>query len=368
MFEALTLNSKNRFDSIGTFSESLLFYQKSILILGPGSLTDAIRYCGYENLVELVKSGQLELKYAKHALGGGNQQDNLYHVSAFSSEKHHKNLLINQAVEEIYGRNIKSNNIRKHLHKLILSHDYSTNYNEILSKELRNVDNIKAAISVESKGKIEIEDIKIASEEVSKGLYNIESNIDNQTIAKAVALIAFGSGDLFDAQMNNSALALSNNNSNYAEDKINRLINQFVTNGMQIKTFHEKVLPEYIDLKGTMDSGGKDFNDFMYIWREAQRFKDWLAKEEPTVELLTAYIRKISERTWLDKLPTKNMRWLIFAGLSTYVGIEIDTIVGIAAGLGIDYFDEFLLERLISNWKPDQFVQGEYKDFLHLRN
>lgn len=367
MFEKLTIKSKNAFNNQGTLSESLIFYQETNLILDPGSISEALRYCGYENLTTLIRSEQLNLKYTNHALGGGNYKDNNYLISSFSSDNHKKSKIIKEAVESVYGRNMQARKMEVHLNKMIENHDYSQQYTDLLKKELEDKENLISAITIATEGKIRKDEIEIEIEEVRKGVYNIESNVDKEIINSAVFLISTGSGDLYDAEINDSGLATNSKRSNYSENKIARIIKKRLQDETEIQVFHEKVLPEYINLKGTIESGAKDFNDFMQVWREAQKFKEWLIKEEPNVELITAYIRKISEKTWLDKLPAKNMRWLVFAGIGTLLGAETGGTLGTAAGLGVDYFDDLILNRLLNNWKPDQYIEGEYKDFLNLR-
>ena len=367
MFNKLTINSKNAFNNAGVLSESLIFYQETNLILDPGSIAQALRFCGYNNLTELIKSGQLKLKYSKHALGGGNYKDDIYLISSFSSKKHNKSKVIKEAVEEVHGRNLQARNMAVHLNKIIESHDYSQKYTDLLKKELEDKENLISAITVATEGKIQKGDIKIEIEEVKKGFYNIESNVDNDTINSAIFLISTGSGELYDAEMNDSGLVTNYKKSNYAENKISRIIKKRLDDEAEIEVFHEKFLPEYIDLKRTMDSGAKDFNEFMEVWREAQKFKEWLSNEEPSLELITAYMRKISEKTWLDKLSTKNMRWLIFSAIGTLLGGEIGGAMGTAASLGVDCFDDLILNRLLNNWRPNQYIESDYRDFLNLR-
>ena len=367
MFDRLTINTKSQFNNPGILTESLIFYQKTNLILDPGSLEDTLRYCGYNNLVELAKSGQLSLNFTNYSLGAGNSKDNIFLISSLSVTNRKKSITIREAVENVYGRNISANNMAIHINKIVENHEYSENFMALLKKELEDTENLISAITIVTEGKLNRNDIQLKVEEVDTGFYNIESNVDNNIITKAALLISKGSGDIFDAEIYDSGLVTNYRESNYSEHKINRIIQRRLKDEKAINTFHEMVLPEFVDLKGTINSGSKDFNDFMQVWREAQKFKEWLKNEEPSVELLTAYIRKLSEKTWLDKVPIKNMRWLLFAGIGTLLGGEFGGVIGTATGLSIDYFDDLILDRLLKNWKPDQYVDGEYKDFLNLR-
>lgn len=367
MLEKLTIKSRNNFNRPGDLCESLIFYQNTNLILDPGSLPEALAYCGYDNLNELLRSGELSLNFSNQAFGAGNVEGNKFIISTFTSDAQRKTLSIQKSVESIYGRNIKSQNITKHLNRVIGYHHYSDKYQNLSKRELSNEDNLLSAITILTKGEFNRENVKLTIEEAERGLYNIESNIDNEVIRDSAHLISTGVAQIYDAEMNNSSLIGNYKVSNYAENKINKIIQRRKADEDQINAFHQFVLPEYYDLQGTINSGSKEFNEFMELWREAIKFKSWLKDEEPTVELLTAYIRKISEKTWLDKLPSKNVRWLLFAGIGTLLGGEIGGAAGTAASLGVDYLDDLILNRLLNNWKPDQYIQGDYKDFLNLR-
>lgn len=371
MFPNITINSENIKSNLGLLCESLLFYDHTNLILDPASLPTVLQFCGYENLVELVRSKQLSLKYTNTALGVSNINGNNFMIGSFKSQSHPKNLIIKNAFESLYGRSSQSENNSKHLMRIIDEHNYSKPYSDLLKNELEFADNMYSALAIVSDNHFNKENAELRIEEVRPAIYNIESNIDNKYIRDAAFLVATGTGHIFDAGKFNSGLAANSHISNYTKDKINGIIKKRRTEVEQISCFHEFVLPNHYDLRGTINSGAKEFNDFMYLWHEAMKFKSWLKDEPPSLELLQAYIRKISETTWLDRLPSKNIRWLIFAGLGTALGNAVGEaagpLAGVITGLASDYFDDFILEKLLHNWKPNQFIDGEYNDFLHLR-
>lgn len=368
MFDKITIDAKSYFSKPGILAESLLFYQKTNLIVDAGSISSILGYCGYENLVELIKSNELEIKYNSTALGAGNVKDDLFMITSFESKNHKKFPIINQAVKDVYGNSIRSTNIATHLNRIIQQHSYSDNYHKLLKEELANKENIVAAIKLASKGRLGNDDISIFNiEKVKNGIYNIETNLDNGIIRDAAFLISTGTGEIYNSEIYKSAIVTETVKSNYAEDRLNRVINLRKKDERQIQNFHEFELPEYFDLQGTINSGAKDFQEYMEIWREARKFKEWLKNEKPDIELLTKYTRKVKENTWLDKLDVKNARWLIFAAIGTLLGGKIGGLAGTVASLGTDYFDDLILGSLLKNWKPNQFVDRDYKDFLNLR-
>jgi len=360
MLEAITLKAKNSFNVQGSLAESLLFYQSTNLILDEGSLKEIIQYCGYDNLIELSRSNQLNLKFTNQSSGSGNIEGNEFLVSTFTNKSRNKDRVLKEITEEIFGRNIASQQKLSNLKINIDEHNLDQSQIDFSRSELDNRENIKDAIFIQSEGQITKDAIKLEIEEIGHGKYNIESNIDKNILINATLLINSSVTDIIDAEINNSGLITNYRTSNYSQKKLDAIINRTLAEQNQIGEFHKEVLTGFYDLNGTISSGTKNFNDFMLLWRNAQNFKNWLDEEGDQNEILQAYIRKISEDSWLEKAIPKNIRWLIFLG----VGYQFGDLSGGAAGFGLSVFDEYILGRLFNNWKPDQFVKGPYKNFL----
>ena len=349
MFEKLTINSQNRFSDPGLLSESLLFYQKTNIIIDPGGMENFLRYCGYANLVELVRSNQLDINYSSDSLGGGHYKDNIFMISSFKSDNHNKRKVLKDICKKIYRKDARNKYMYRNLNKIIGVHEYSQDYIDLLKKELDDKENLISAISIVTEGKLNNKNIEIDKiEEITSGFYKIESNIETQIIADAAFLIATGTGEIYDAEIHKSGIVTNYKRSNYAENRIKRVIENRLEDEKQIDAFHEFVFPTYYDLKGTINGGSKKFNDFMELWRVARDFKHWLKDAEPDVQLLAEYINEIKDKTWLQTLPAKNLRWLLFATIGTMLGDATGGVAGVAASLATDYFDDLILDKLIN--------------------
>lgn len=319
-------------------------------------------------MIELIKEGDLSINLNSQALGVGNPEGNKYMISSFSSKNYSKGRIIAESTEKLWGRNIQSNNQKKHLLKLIGEHKYTKGYNKILENEILDIENFKDSIVTKSKGEVSRDEIEIEIQKDNNGFFDIQSNCENKLIEDSAFLICIGSGLLYDSFLHNSELVTNSSIATYPTSRIQRLIDKRKGTEQQIRNFHKFVLPEFHDLKSTVDSGAKKFNEFMELWRVAKKFKTSLKDKEPNAELLTAYIRKISEKkSWLNKLPIKTLRWILFTTVGLAAGDAIGGVAGTAASVGVDFFDDLLLDGIIKrNYKPSQFVQNEYKDFLNL--
>ncbi|MBK7699864.1 MAG: hypothetical protein IPJ39_14650 [Saprospiraceae bacterium] len=345
MFSKLTVNSKQNFNQLGLLSESLIYYQQSNLILDSGSFLGALRIIGYENMVELISEGELSINLNSQSLGAGNYEGTKYMISAFSSKNHSKDRIITDATENLWGRNILKQQ-EKHLIRLIGEHKYSKEYINLLAAEILDIENFKDSIVTVSKGVIERNAIEIEVKKENNGLFDIKSNCDTNLISDSAFLICTGSGLIYDSMTYSSEMVTNSNFSTYPASRLQRIIDKRLNSEKQISNFHKFVLPEFYDLQSTVDSGVKNFDEFMELWRQAKKFKVWLKDEEPNAELLSSYIKKISEDNWLDRLPVKTLRWILFTAVglvtSEVVGGVAGSVAGITASSGVSFFNDLL--------------------------
>jgi hypothetical protein len=66
----------------------------------------------------------------------------------------------------------------------------------------------------------------------------------------------------------------------------------------------------------------------------------------------------------LEKLPSKSIRWSFFTGAGIITDIAATGGIATLVGLGLSALDTFYLDKLISGWKPNQFIEEEVKKLL----
>jgi hypothetical protein len=108
----------------------------------------------------------------------------------------------------------------------------------------------------------------------------------------------------------------------------------------------------------------RNFEDVLKLVVQAQKFKEWLRKQDESSDLCAEYCREVSRLDWADKLPHKTARWFLINAAALALGIPTSPVVGTLVGLGISAADAFLLERVLKGWRPSQFVEGPLKDFI----
>jgi hypothetical protein len=149
---------------------------------------------------------------------------------------------------------------------------------------------------------------------------------------------------------------------------INRTLTQILStrqkNLNQIEFFQQVHLNNARAVREAINSGERSFADFIELLSRADRFKKWLGDRNPDGTLLEEYYRAVTAYSWIEKLPTKSLRFVF----TTAGGVAADLFLptgglGMAVGAGLGAVDSLLLDRLLKGWKPNQFVEGEGREF-----
>lgn len=127
--------------------------------------------------------------------------------------------------------------------------------------------------------------------------------------------------------------------------------------------FKKIVLPEAKIIREVINEGKKEFEDILPLLENSKKFNNWLQSQESSTTVINEYYKAISKNSWIEKLPSKTLRFTILTG----TGILADTLIaggwGTTIGVTLSLGDNFILEKLAKGWKPDQYV-NEIKKFV----
>ena len=129
----------------------------------------------------------------------------------------------------------------------------------------------------------------------------------------------------------------------------------------EIGRFVDLIMNDARTIREAVNSGRVSFLQVVKLLDSADKFRHWLQEQPVDAELVRTYYHAVVKDSWADKLPGKSARWAVFTGL----GLAADAIGtapwGTLGGVSISAVDSFLCEKLISGWKPHQFVESELK-------
>jgi len=142
---------------------------------------------------------------------------------------------------------------------------------------------------------------------------------------------------------------------------LNTLLQRRMQSENQLSAFVDLTLDSSHAIREAVNAGKVSFADVLRLLDKADKFRHWLSEQSPKADLVKAYYREITHKTWVEQLPAKTTRWSVF----TSAGIALDVLgaggLGTAAAVGIGAFDTFVLDKILQGWKPHQFVEGDLK-------
>lgn len=206
-------------------------------------------------------------------------------------------------------------------------------------------------------------------------LYRVDTNVDFQqpnesfvqtwhlsgeylTASALLLYIVEVRKDLFIAAKENMELATQPGNAAILDVKFREILKARSASQHNIEAFQELVLADSHEIGESITSGLRTWQDFLTLLKEARKFKDWLQQRDPNVPLIHEYIKALEKDSWVDKLPAKTIRFLVFAGGGL--------LVPVLGSIGLSFADSFVVDRLLSGWKPNQFVNGPLKGFARI--
>lgn len=131
----------------------------------------------------------------------------------------------------------------------------------------------------------------------------------------------------------------------------------------QAVEFNEWVLSGN-SIASAINNGERTFLEFLEIVEEAENFKKWIVGVGNDKTIAREYFNEVSKRGWLEKLPSKTLRYLAFGGAGIALGAVASPVVGAASSMVLSAIDTFLLDRLVGGWKPNQFVDDKIRPFV----
>jgi hypothetical protein len=223
-------------------------------------------------------------------------------------------------------------------------------------------------------------EIYFATEDTGKGIA-VQTNLDFQALnsiyhrvvparhsslspASILSELLEVECDLYFASTYLTEIASTELGSRLMADKITYLAHRRFVSRRNIEQFQQVVLGDARALREAINTGKVAISDALKIVRKPRKFKGWLAKQEVNADLIKDYYNELTKDSFIDRLPGKSLRWLIFAGL----GLAADSVgsggFGTLSGLAVSALDQFFIDKLIKGWKPTQFIEEDLKSWL----
>jgi len=373
-------DGRKRYD-IGQLAESLIFYDEVVILMQPNSVKGFFRECDPETLFALHSDGYVRIAYLNHLYGTiRRNKDTLlaqFDNGLISSDKLNLDKASREALVEVSGKRGKGRRMASHFTDIADVVSYPENATEEIRKELKSGRYIEEYISeiLDSAG-VELEGgdpVFRFDKKLDRG-YTVTTNIDfDEMQERGISELSKPESVLtkYGTAAANLALwsdldaeaAVHPEESRVLSSRVSAMLQQRFDADHQISTFQDFTLNDSRAIRKAINSGEKDLGNLLPVLKKSRKFKDWV-QDADDEELVKEYFREVTSDTWIDRLPAKSSRWLLFTG----AGVLADAVgtggLGTATGVTLSAFDNLLLDRILEGWKPNQFVEEELSEFV----
>lgn len=399
MFETILIRRsdiKGQSIDPGLIAEALLFYQNVHLLLDHPSLTALLKNIGPDNLFYLIDSGFLKATYVRQALGTqtttkGGVTINDFGCFEFVGNKEKGILKRKDRIEFIFERTLGKSSAtrkaaRKFCSKVALKDinagiQHPSGITGLARDDLNDPRYVRRAIELAISDIIPIFtfpndwEFNIAPTDdgfivgtdlnfVQLGkLYNkLYGGNTKLTPALFLNYILESRADICFASQYLSEIVTTSTSSKIMELKFINLLEKKYKNAHDIEIFQKINLGNARAIRQAINSGEREFGEFIAILEKATKFKHWLKNVHPDEGLLEEYYRTITASTWADNLPTKSIRFAVCTAGGLLIDAIAPTGLGTAAGVTLGAADSFIIDRFLKGWKPNQFIEdlGEF--------
>lgn len=392
MFESITFSTQNKTDTdnpldIGRLMECMLFYSQTTVVANQGILKQLVRVFGGNNLISLIEAGALNVTYTESNVGIITNTINgvqVHDAIEFSSPQHTYQDVIRRVCIEVTGKEGKGRRAAQKLENKIQVSKHDHLILEGTRHSILNQDYIDAAIKLMIKSLVpevtDPSDIRFYTRKDASGI-QAETNINFEklnklyhkrvspqhstlTSAHLFSQLLTVEKELYFSSQNLSELASSQLSADLATQKIDYVINKSKKSSESLAHFNGFIFDDSKSIREAVNSGKVEITELVEVVLKASDFKKWIAGINPDQDLIKNYYQEVTKETVVDKLPGKSVRWGVFTGL----GLAADAVatggLGTATGLALGALDTFYIDKLITGWKPSQFIDEELKTLI----
>lgn len=372
---------------IGFIAENLLFYKQVILIADSGTLQTLLNNCNLEILQDLISSQFLRICIPENFLGViANTTTDGHVINDVGAMQ-----LTNVDMEEMLFRSLFQSTGRRGHSKRLTQKLFP--FIESIKYDEKICDNVREDLSEETYTKSAILDtikhyiptINLAEHQIKynwiktdKG-YIFQTNLNYEKLnglipnnpngeiinpTSFILNILNTRGDMHLASSLDSEIATTAINTSLMKLRFKELYENITKHKDDIFQFNDFTLSNGFAIREAINSGDREFKDFIKILNKAEKFKSWLESMTDDKSIIKEYHEAVTKETWIDKLPSKVLRWSFFTGTGLALDLALTGGIGTTIGLGVSLGDAFLLDKVVKGWKPNVFVENTLKKFI----
>jgi hypothetical protein len=359
------------------------------LVVNPGQLASLLRVCGHETLRELFDMGVLKVIYFENGLGvrtvNGGTAHEVHDFVVYDAAKLHLQNHLPQLLQELIGHQGKARRIAERFKRSIALSRHSQSVSDQALEDITNSDYVREAISrlvQHLAPEVRIPTPFLFEVTQEGAAIHVRTNLNFPALNRAyhervspehstltipflLTFLQDARSDLQLASSTGSELAISQATSIIAAARLEHIMKGRLRSEGNLRLFQEFVFEDSRAIREAVNSGQRNMQDVVSLVASAQKFRQWVSNQPEDVDLRRAYLTEVTKVGWAGKLPQKAARWGLVTAASTALSVLGGPVVGTAATIGLSALDAFIVDKLARGWKPNQFVEGPLRQFLH---
>jgi hypothetical protein len=369
---------------LGLIGEALLFYGETFLVVAGNSLPGLVRQVGPDVLFRLIDEHQLRVRFIDHTLGAITTNKGThfarYDVGLIRAEKYSLETAATNAFVEVTGKSGRGRRLASRFCRSVEPIEYADSITKRITEDMERGIYLEEFIKRRLVSLGAIRNLREApnfsykfSLDPGKGfILDTDLNIGKRgerfaEIADPASILAQYGTTVANmslwAQLS-SEVAVYPRQADVIAARLEPMLAAFRQEQEILSAYLDFVLDDSKAVREAINSGDRNLGELVPILERAQQFKSWLSGLPDSKDLIKQYHKEVTADSWIDRLPGKSTRWMMFAA----AGLGIDASgaggVGTAAGVALSALDTFFLDRLLKGWKPHQFVEGALRKFV----
>lgn len=373
----------------GQIAEALLYYQKVHVVIDRGTLFQLVKQIGIERLKLLLRRPELSAVYCEENLGthttsvGVTQFHDYLAFSLAGDQSTKLNSPEERTAFELERQGIPRKTAKEFskwftnrvpIHKYTGNHFVKGGIPDAARRDLSDAEfvreAIRQAIAASLEGQVPSGDLQFELMHTEQG-YCAFSNIDFDaintqrakvvpplepvTVAHFLTNILDARADLTMASYYGGDFVTSAVTSAIIRVRYEEVLRRSQLNLESREQFIDIVLPGAPSLSEAIDAGERSIDEFFRLLDKSGRFRNWLGTVNPDDNLVRAYIREITSEPSVQGITSKTLRY----ALTTALGFANPVAGVVAAGV-----DSFVVDKLLSGWRPNHFVVKKLLPFV----
>lgn len=401
MFERILIRAPRPNDpasplDLGAIIESAVFYGSTQVVLGASGLGQMVRSWGADGLVELLDSNFIQFRYQQNfaALqtrtspdGKQRHQPVVFEIKP-SAAPVGPEFLVGRVLEEVIGKRGKARRVTQQICRRLSIEHVDSALADRVSADLLQGDYLNPAIrrliSVRAPGfrlpegaRFEVGydgDGFVVATDIDFAAVNDDFHryvpVSQATISPAFLLAHFmlAREAMEDAAKLQADLVVDPAHSSIIALRVERALSDSARHIAEIRRFQEFVFDEGRAIREAVNDGNANIDNILKLLDRASKFRSWIQDQPADADLIRAYFRETTASTWVDALPTKVTRWLLFSS----AGIGLDALglggLGTLLGVGLGGLDALIVDRVLKGWRPSHFVEDHMNAFVNRKS